>query len=170
MSGRTAWWITSASNPDKRLDGPFSTRDECEKACLQRMSDTNKLDAAWNHDGVVTKYYVPRPFKSEDYQARSPDQLLRTGTVTSNTTAPAHSADISYISTYKSADGETSKTVQTGGRQQRSGIKLPVSIYKFTHSQLLDLANTLGLEVTRAVTATNKQELVALIEAYLSGK
>lgn len=164
----TLWFITSASSPDKRLDGPFSSRDECERACLTRMSETNKIDAAWNHDGNVTRYFIPRPFKSEDKQTSSANQLLRTGTTASNATTQPLTPDVTYVSTYTPADDSTSKTVSRS--RTSSSIKLPVSIYRFTHSQLLDLANTLGLEVTPAVSATNKQELVAIIEAYLSGE
>lgn len=59
MSGH-AWFVTSATDPNTPLDGPFLSRDDCEARCLLRTDRLTTLRAFVA--GRLPGYYVPRLF------------------------------------------------------------------------------------------------------------
>lgn len=60
MSSR-AWFVTSATDSTTPLDGPFSTRDECEARCLLRTDRMTVLRSFVARR--VPAYYVPHLFE-----------------------------------------------------------------------------------------------------------
>lgn len=61
--GAIGWYVTPATKPDTLLDGPFTTRAECQSRCVIALSLLNKQRAADNLSLAVTTYYIPHPIR-----------------------------------------------------------------------------------------------------------
>lgn len=62
----THWWVTPLTNVDRHIDGPFATRDACERRCMQLASEDSKrsiIEALLETGDVraITTLYVPSP-------------------------------------------------------------------------------------------------------------
>lgn len=163
------WYVTSATDPSKKLGGPYNTRDECERACLA-LTDTRSTVQAFAH-GRMPGYYVPRPFKedisSANNRERSVNQLLRERSTQSFSSTHSSNTDGTYVST--TSHTTNARPSQAVPRTRKPKIKLPDNIYRFERAELLELAEALGMNKAQLVALKpNKHELVALMEAYLS--
>lgn len=63
------WYVTPYYQPDRRLDGPFESRSDCESRCLAICSEDAKqriITALLEGRSIssVTIAYLPRPFDS----------------------------------------------------------------------------------------------------------
>lgn len=167
----TAWYVTSANAPGKRLAGPYTSRDECERVCIT-MTDTRSTISALA-DGKLPGYYVPRPFREEvnaNQRARSADQLLRDRvTQDANAALSRSESQRAYVSTSPSVNAQPGEAVPTIRRGRKPKIRLPDNIFRLSRSEILDLAVTLGMDPSQlAACKPNKYQLVKLLEAYLS--
>lgn len=161
----SAWYITSATDPTRRLGGPYATRDECERACLA-MTDTRSTVQAFS-EGRLPGYYVPRPFKEDNNRARSADELLRERSTERTSIAYSSGTDRAYVST--TANEFDSRPSPPVSKSRKPKIKLPDNIYRFERAELLELAEALGMNKSQLVALKpNKHELVAIMEAYLN--
>lgn len=166
------WYVTSATDSTKRLAGPYRSRDECERKCVE-MTDMRSTINAFA-EGHLPGYYVPRPFKEaephEITRAGSPDQLLRKPITSDREPVRATGTSEAYVSTASNAsDGTSSPQIQGTRKRSKQRIKLPDNIYRFSRGELLELAEALGMNKAQLVALkANKQELVAIMEAYLS--
>lgn len=144
---RIAWYVTAISAPLKPLAGPYDSRDDCERACLLRLSEHNIRDAAYNHDGNVTRYYVPALFKTatETVTVTTESTHITKSTVVTKTTTP-------HVPLAQAAP---------------KGIKLNPKIYQLDRKQLVELASALGVDVGTA--KHDRETLVTMIEDYLNG-
>lgn len=167
----TAWYVTSANAPYRRLAGPYVSRDECERVCIT-MTDTHSTLSAIA-EGKLPGYYLPRPFREEvnaNQRTRSANELLRDRvTQDANSTLTRSGTDRAYVSTSPSVNAKPGEDVQTVRSRRKPNIRLPDNIFKLSRSEILDLAITLGMEAKQlAALKPNKHELVKLLEAYLS--
>lgn len=61
--GRRLWWVVPLLRPDKRIAGPFETRDEAECACLRACDPTEAARVL--ADGRWPAHYTVRPLEVE---------------------------------------------------------------------------------------------------------
>lgn len=62
----TRWFVTPITKPDRHIDGPFETRDACERRCLQLASEDTKrsiIESLLETGDVntITTLYMPSP-------------------------------------------------------------------------------------------------------------
>lgn len=56
-----AWWVTSATQPDRPLEGPYASKDDADTACLRRTDPVTAARALV--EGRLPCYYLSRQFE-----------------------------------------------------------------------------------------------------------
>lgn len=64
----TRWYVTPLTKPERRLDGPYATREQCERRCIQIASDETKsaivealLESGSADIRFAVSLYMPSP-------------------------------------------------------------------------------------------------------------
>lgn len=66
MATKTVWYVTPFANPRNYIEGPYTTKLECDRKCLAHTSELNRQRTAERLSMLTTQYYISTPVKVED--------------------------------------------------------------------------------------------------------